>query len=118
VLAPLSLLGIIVACLSAAGSVEQIIDAAPLATLAMALALPVALVRTLDWTALALRRLAGGFWIVAAALLLALVVPAPGTGAVTDHVKVVLLLVASTVAGAILAGGSPRALLREISESA
>jgi UDP-glucose 4-epimerase len=116
-LAPLALLGGVVACLAAAGSVEQVIDAAPVAAFAMALALPAALVRAGSWSPTGRLRLAKGFWIVSAALLLAMFIPAPGTGAATDHREVVLLIVAATVTAAIFAAGSPRAFLRDVNAS-
>ncbi len=112
-LAPLALLGVIVASLAAAGSVNDILDEAPLATLAMAVALPVALVRTLNWAPQTRRRLAAGFGTLGILLLAALVVPLPRTGAFTDHPAVVLLLVASSAIAAILATGGPLPALRE-----
>ncbi|MGI8621900.1 MAG: NAD-dependent epimerase/dehydratase family protein [Solirubrobacteraceae bacterium] len=112
-LAPLALLGVIVAVLSAAGSLEQIADKAPLAALAMAVALPVALVRTLDWAPAARKRLATGFWALAGGLLVALLTPLHGTQPAHDHPAVVGLLVASSCVAAVLAMGGPLPAWRE-----
>jgi UDP-glucose 4-epimerase len=113
VVAPLALVGVVVASLAAIGSVDRVVDEAPLAALAMAVALPLALVHTVAWSSAARRRLGATFRTITAALLLALVVPLPGTDAATDHLDVLLLLVASTTTAAVLATGGPLAVWRE-----
>ena len=96
VLFPLALLGVIVACLAAAGSVEQVIDEFPLAALATTVALPSLLVTLAvgAWTAAsrASGRSAGsGFWSLSALLLL-LRCALPGSCCAGASTVVLLLL--------------------------
>ncbi len=104
---PLALLGVIVACLAAAGSVEQVIDEFPLAAVTMVVALPVTLVWGLDWGVTARRRLGLGFWSLSALLFLLLVAPLPGSDELTRHPMVLLLLAISAAIAAGLATGRP-----------
>jgi UDP-glucose 4-epimerase len=107
VASPLALLGVIVACVSAAGSIEQVLDEAPLAILAMMIALPLTLVWSVDWGSAARRRIRVGFWALAALLLLAFVTPVPGLSAVAAHRVVTLALAGSAAIAAIRTTGGP-----------
>ncbi len=110
---PLALLGVIVACLAAAGSVEQVIDEFPLAVLTMVVALPVTLVWSQDWGTVARRRLGLGFWSLSALLLLLLVAPLPRSDELTGHPIVLVLLAVSAAIAAGLATGRPLPAWRE-----
>ncbi len=112
---PLALLGVIVAFASAAGSPEQVLDKTPLAFIAMAIALPLALVSLLDWAPSALKRLRTTFWCLSGVLLVALLAPLPGTvdDSAHSHPAVVLLLAASSALAAALATAGPRPAWRD-----
>ena len=113
VLSPLALLGVIVACLAAAGSVDEVLSEAPLAVITMTVALPVALVWSLDWGVVARRRLGLGFWSLSGLLLLLLVAPLPGSDELTGHPVVLVLLAVSAAIAAGLATGKPLPAWRE-----
>ena len=113
VLFPLALLGVIVACLAAAGSVEEIIHEAPLAVITMMVALAGGAGLEPGMERRGSRRLGLGFWSLAGLLLLLLVAPLPGSDELTGHPVVLLLLAASAAIAAGLATGKPSPAWRE-----
>ncbi len=112
VLAPTVLLGVLVACLAAAGSVEQIAAEAPVALFAMAIGLPIAVATALDWSAPGRRLLRQALLGLATGCVVLFAVHVPGTGAVHQHAALALSLAASSLVAAGLTLGGARATLR------
>jgi len=73
VLAPVALAGLLVACIAAAGSLDDVADEAPLAMLTMVLGLPLALTATMDRQAPRTRHVGAGMLVLALVLLLIVV---------------------------------------------
>jgi UDP-glucose 4-epimerase len=105
VVAPVGFVGALAAVLAAAGSVDGVVDEAPVAAEVMAMALPLALVSRMQRGAAATRRLGATLVAIACVLTCWLLLPLPGGGAVHDHRVVALLMAVSTATAGILAGG-------------
>jgi hypothetical protein len=103
VLVPTALLGLIVAAVTAAGSLSQVAQEAPEALVAMALAFPPALAMAFDWPSATRRRLRAAFLAVAGLAALSLILPIPGIDMARAHPVVALLGIASSSAAAGLA---------------
>ena len=100
-LLPAVLVGLLVAVVAAAGSIDEVADEVPLGMLTMLIGLPVALVTRLERGSALARRVGSGLLVLAVALLAAVLLPVPGGGALHAHWAATLLLAGSlTVAGA------------------
>jgi UDP-glucose 4-epimerase len=112
VLTPTLLLGVVVACLAAAGSSDEIADEAPLALFAMALGLPIAVATAVDWTRPARRLLRQALCGLALACVLLSALAVPGTGLVHAHPVLLLSLAASSLAAAAITLPAAQGVLR------
>jgi UDP-glucose 4-epimerase len=100
-LVPAVLVGLLAAVVAAAGSIDEVADEVPLGMLTMLIGFPVALVTRLDRGSALSRRVGSGLFVLAIALVAAVLLPVPGGGALHTHWAATLLLAGSlTVAGA------------------